>query len=227
MVLQLPVSAARFCTAALASASDTSTYFSACSGDTVRTPALLLKPSVTSSAGRSFTGVASTFSRFLTVFAYSNRVSRRSGVGVIAVVGQAANVPVVPPVPVVVTPPAPVLPVPVTVVLPLPPAPVVMLPAAPVVGGGMSPTVPVQPAASARARSELILRVGRMKDLRRQPCVMFDAVHGSACSVPFPAFGERILKGDVGRHATHQISSGRRENQRIKSTRFKSWKSRP
>src|SRR3954452_4577948 len=97
VVLQFPVSVARFATAAFASASETSTYFSACSDDTVKMPALLLNPSVTSSAGRSFTGAVSTFKRFLTVFAYSNFVNRRSGVGATAVDGQASAVPTAPP----------------------------------------------------------------------------------------------------------------------------------
>src|SRR4030095_7869373 len=106
VVLQFPVSAARFLTASFASASDTSTYFSACRDDTVKMPALLLNPSVTSSAGRSLGAVEVTLSRFLTVFAYSNLVSRRSGVGVMAVVGQVASTPV-PAVPVTVEPRAP------------------------------------------------------------------------------------------------------------------------
>src|SRR6185436_3694381 len=99
-VAQLPTSVERFFTAAVASASETSTYFSACSDDTVRMPALLLNPSLTSSAGRSFTGAVSTFSRFFTVFAYSNLVRRRSGVGVTVVVGQLATEPVPPALPV-------------------------------------------------------------------------------------------------------------------------------
>ena len=86
-----------------------------------------------------------------TVFAYSNRVRRRSGVGVITVVGQAARSPSSPAAP----PPAPtpVLPA-VPAPLDVPPPPVVApLPALPGPPPPAPPTTPVQPAARARTRT--------------------------------------------------------------------------
>ena len=90
-----------------------------------RTLALLLNPSVTSSAGSSFAGLGSTPRSCWTVLAYSDRVSRRSGVGVIAEVGQAASLPS-PPLAPAPPPPAPVpvpAPVPLELVPPVVPAP--------------------------------------------------------------------------------------------------------